>query len=168
MLDIDLICPIQFIEGRNKFAEPDKPSAILPNACIEYIPKVSYSIARIDIFIAGTSKIAENQTNKLTIYADYWDHPSDIVLTEGNMIFTKGEEPFANWRTIKIAQPVVLIAHKKFWLQFSDIGTEFAFYAGAKGDQIVTTIKSNKGWDTKSDVLMLRFYGRVLPIAFLH
>ena len=167
MLDIELLCPAQFIEGRNKCAEPDKPSTIEPDAYIEYIPKICCSITGINIFVTWP-KITENQVNKLTIYADYLDHPTDIVLTEGKMTFEQGEEPSEDWRAIEIAQPVVLIAHKRYWLQFSDLKTELAFYAGSKGDQILTRTKSDKGWKTKSDFLMFRIYGRVLPVAFLH
>jgi hypothetical protein len=166
-LDIELLCPIQFIEGRNKFAEPDKPSTIEPDAYIEYIPKICCSITGITMFVTWP-KITESQVNKLTIYADYLDHPTDIVITEGKMTFEEGEEPSENWREIEIVQPVVLIAHKRYWLQFSDLKTELAFYAGSKGDQILTRTKSDKGWKTKSDFLMLRVYGRVLPVAFLH
>jgi hypothetical protein len=163
------MCPVQFIEGRNKYAEPDgKPSDISPEAYIEYVPRVSYSIARIDMFLAWTSKIKEDQNNRLVIYADYLEHPTDIVLTDGNMRFEEGEYPFENWRTIEIPQPVVLIAHKRCWLRFVNPETEFVFHAGAKGDQIVTKSKANDKWETKSDVLMLRFYGRILPLALVH
>jgi len=168
VFELDQICPLQFIEGRNKYAEPGKPSAVSPDAYIEYVPRVSYSVARIDIFLAWTTKITENQNNRLVIYADYLDHPTDIVLTEGNLRFEQGEYPFENWRSIEIAQPVVLIAHKKCWLQFSDRETEFTFYAAAKGDQIVTKHKSDKKWEAGSDILMLRFYGRILPLALVH
>jgi hypothetical protein len=168
VFELDKICPVQFIEGRNKFAEPEKASDISPAAYIEYVPMVSYSLARIDMFLAWTAKITENQNNKLVIYADYLEHPTDIVLTEGNMRFEQGEYPFENWRSIEIAQPVVLIAHKRYWLQFPDRETKFAFYAGAKGDQIVTKSKADKKWETENDTLMLRFYGRILPLALVH
>ena len=168
VLELDKICPIQFIEGRNKYAEPDKPSEISPAAYIEYVPMVSYSIARVDMFLAWTSKIPENQNNRLVIYADYLDHPTDIVITEGNMRFEQGEYPFENWRSIEMEPPAVLIAHKRYWLQFPDRETEFTFYTAAKGDQIVTKSKSDKKWETGGDVLMLRFYGRILPLALAH
>ena len=168
VFELDRICPIQFIEGRNKYAEPDKPSEVSPTAYIEYVPQVSYSIARIDLFIAWTSKIMENQNNRFVICADYSEHPTDIILTEGSMDFEQGEYPFENWRSIEMSQPVVLIAHKRYWLQFPDPKTKFVFYAGAKGDQIATKYKSDRKWETGSDVLMLRFYGRILPLALVH
>ena len=168
VFELDKICPIQFIEGRNKYAEPEKVSEVNAAAHIEYVPRVSYSLARIDIFLAWSAKITENQNNKLVIYADYLEHPTDIVLTEGNLRFEQGEYPFENWRSVEIAQPVVLIAHKRYWLQFSDRETKFTFYVGAKGDQIVTKYKADKKWETGSDVLMLRFYGRILPLALVH
>jgi len=165
--EIDKISPVQFIEGRNKFAEPAKLSGASPDAYAEYVPMVSYSIARIDIFIAW-EPIGADQDNRLVIYADYLDHPTDIILTEGSMKFKQGEEPYESWRTVEIAQPVVLIAHKKYWLQFSNSETKFNFYAAAKGDQITVKTKSDNKWETASDILMFRFYGRILPLAILH
>ena len=165
--EIDKICPVQFIEGRNKYAEAAKLSGISPDAYVEYVPKLSYSIARIDIFIAW-DPISADQNNRLVICADYLDHPTDIILTEGNMKFKQGEEPYESWRTVEIPQPVVLIAHKKHWLHFSESETKFNFYAAAKGDQITVKTKSENKWETASDILMLRFYGRILPLALLH
>jgi hypothetical protein len=166
--ELDKMCPVQFIEGRNKFAEPAKASDISTEAYLEYVPKVSHSVARIDIFIGWSTKIRANQNNRFVIFADYLDHPTDIILTEGNMSFEKGEKPSADWRTIEITQPVVLISHKRYWLQFPDSKTKFVYYIGSKGDQIVTKYKLNAKWETKSNVLMLRFYGRILPLAYVH
>jgi hypothetical protein len=167
--EIDTICPVQFIEGRNKSAEPAQASDVSPSAYIEYVPRVSYSIARIDIFIDWTAEVKESQNNRFVIYADYLDHPSDIIFTEGNMRIEVGDYlTHKNWRTVDITKPVVFIAHKKYWLQFCDCETKFAFYAGSKGDQIVTKSKLVEEWETKSDILMLRFYGRVLPLALVH
>ncbi len=167
MLDIDLICPVQFIEGRNKFAEPDKTSDVKPNAYVEYIPKVSHSIARIDVCINWPVS-NEDHDNKIVIYADYLDHPTDIVLTEGSIWFMANEPPSKGWRTIEITKPVVLIAHKRYWIQFSDKENKFSFCAASKGDHIITKVKSNNKWETVDSSLMLRFYGRILPIALIH
>jgi hypothetical protein len=168
VFELDKICPVQFIEGRNKYVEPEKPSEISPTAYIEYVPRVSYSLARVDIFINLAAAVSEHQDNRFVIYADYLEHPTDIMLTEGNMSFEPGEQPLQSWRTIEIARPVVLIAHKRYWLQFAENKTEFAFVSGSKGDQIVTKSRPDKHWETKSDVLMLRFYGRILPLALVH
>ena len=165
--EIDKISPVQFIEGRNKFAEPAKLSGVSPDAYVEYVPMVSHSIARIDMFIAW-DPVTADQNNRLVIYADYLDHPTDIVLTEGSMKFKQGEESYESWRTVEIPQPVVLIAHKKYWLQFSEMETKLNLYAAAKGDQITVKTKHDNKWETASDILMLRFYGRILPLAILH
>ena len=165
--DIDRICPVQFIEGRNKFAESAKASDISNSAYIEYVPKVSYSISRMDIFIAWSGE-SESRNNRLVIYADYLDHPTDIVLTEGNMAVKADEPDGQGWRTVEMEQPVVLIAHKRYWLRFTDIKTAFVFCVAEKGDEITVKTKSGDKWETKNGILMLRFYGRILPVALLH
>lgn len=167
MFDLDTICPVQFIEGRNKFAELGKPSDINSESYIEYIPQVSYSVSRIDILI-GWPDVKQSGNNRLVVYADYLDHPTDIILTEGNMAFDDDEPASMGWRTVNVESPVVLIAHKRYWLKFSDIEAEFYFVAASKGDEIITRLKPDSKWETKNEVLMLRCYGRILPIALLH
>lgn len=165
MLDeLNSLFPVQFIEGRNKGAEPGEISSIPTGAYILYVPEVSYSIAHIDIFLAWKA-VPERQENRLRIYAAYLDHPSDIVLTEGAMVFEKGTEPYEDWRRIEIARPVVLIAHKKYWLRFTEVESNFAFYAAKEGDEITTMVKDNDKWHSSHERLMLRFFGRVLPVA---
>jgi len=162
--ELNNMFPVQFIEGRNKGAEPGEISSIPTGAYILYAPEVSYSIAHIDIFLAWTA-VSGRQENKLRIYPAYLDHPSDIVLTEGNMVFEKGTEPYQDWRRIEISRPVVLIAHKKYWLRFTEVETEFKFYAAKEGDEIPTMVTGNEKWHSGHERLMLRFFGRVLPVA---
>ena len=165
MLDeINSLFPVQFIEGRNKGAEPGQVSAISTGAYILYAPEVSYSIAHIDIFLAWTEAVPSYK-NKLCLYPAYLDHPSDIVLTEGTMVFKAGMEPYRGWRRIEIARPVVLIAHKKYWLRFTEVETNFMFYAAKEGDEINTVVAEDDKWHSSHDRLMLRFFGRVFPVA---
>jgi hypothetical protein len=165
MLDeVNKLFPVQFIEGRNKGAEPGQASAISTGAYILYAPEVSYSLAHIDIFVEW-AEVAKRQENKLCLYPAYLDHPSDIVLTEGTMVFKAGMEPYRGWRRIEIARPVVLIAHKKYWLRFTELETDFKFYAAKEGDDIATMTPENDKWHSTHDRLMLRFFGRVFPVA---
>jgi hypothetical protein len=165
MLDeLNNMFPVQFIEGRNKGAEPGQVSAISNGAYILYAPEVSYSIAYIDIFLEWEA-VAKRQENKLRIYPAYLDHPSDIVLTEGTMVFEAGVEPYRGWRRVEISRPVVLIAHKKYWLRFTEVETDFKFYAAKEGDEINTIAQDNDKWHSAHDRLMLRFFGRVFPVA---
>ena len=165
MLDeINSLFPVQFIEGRNKGAEPGQVSAISTGAYILYAPEVSYSIAHVDIFLEWEA-VAKRQENKLRLYPAYLDHPSDIVLTEGTMVFKAGMEPYRGWRRIEIARPVVLIAHKKYWLRFTELETNFMFYAAKEGDEITTMVAEDDKWHSSHDRLMLRFFGRVFPVA---
>lgn len=166
--DIDRICPVQFIEGRNKFAEYGKTLDVDRGIYVEYIPKVSHCIYRLDMFLEWAGLIIRPQDNRLVIYADYLDHPTDIVLTEGNMRFDMGEAPSQGWRTVEMNYPVVLIAHKRYWLSFVDPETEFKYCVAAKGDEIITKLKDGEKWETKDELLMIRFYGRILPLALVH
>jgi hypothetical protein len=162
--ELSSMFPVQFIEGRNKGAEPGQASEISTGSYVLYTPEVSYSIAHIDIFVEW-DKVARRQENKLSIYAAYLDHPSDIVLTEGTMVFKAGMEPNRGWQRIGIARPVVLIAHKKYWLKFTELKTDFRFYAAKEGDEITTMTLENDKWHSVHDRLMLRFFGRVFPVA---
>ncbi len=163
--ELNNMFPVQFIEGRNKGAEPGQEvSTISTGVYILYAPEVSYSIAYIDIFLAWEA-VLKTQENKLRIYPAYLDHPSDIVLTEGAMVFEAGMESSQGWRRIEIARPVVLIAHKKYWLRFTEVETSFVFRIAKEGDEINTMALDNGKWHSAHDRLMLRFFGRVFPVA---
>jgi hypothetical protein len=165
MLDeLNSLFPVQFIEGRNKSAEPGEISSIPTGAYILYAPEVSYSIAHVDIFLSCAS-VPKRQESKLCLYPAYLDHPSDIVLTEGTMVFEAGTEAYQGWRRIEISRPVVLIAHKKYWLRFTEVETDFKFYAAKEGDEINTMVKDDDKWHSSHERLMLRFFGRVIPVA---
>jgi hypothetical protein len=165
MLDeLNNLFPVQFIEGRNKGAEPGEASTIPTGAYILYAPEVSYSIAHIEIFLE-CAPVPERQENKLRIYPAYLDHPSDLVLTEGAVVFEADTEPYQGWRRIEISRPVVLIAHKKYWLRFTEIETDFKFFSAKEGDDITTMTSENGKWHSAHDRLMLRFFGRVFPVA---
>lgn len=79
---LDEICPVQFIEGRNEWAEATN-SYVRVSGCegvaIEYIPKLSYSLKRFDIFLTHQER-PERDKYRAAICSGFDDNPSDIIL----------------------------------------------------------------------------------------
>ena len=172
---LDEICPIQFIEGINECGEYVQKSVIgmqsYPVMAIEYIPKSSYSLTKLEICLFLPPRVPEEKTIRVALYSDYNGNPSDIVLTEGTFVpnFSKEKHQFI-WQEIQLS-PVVVSPNNKYWVTVYPQPLSIALVDADEGvDSTLRVKKNNNKWDTlpnhiKESKVMLRFYGRVLPMA---
>lgn len=174
--ELSQLCPVQFIEGINEGAEYNTQNFIdlqmYPTVAIEYTPKSTYCLAKLEILIAYGLAIVGREYN-VTLYSDYKDEPSDIILGEGKLVTEVTKELaqrriifIANWHKVDL-NPVVVISAKKYWVTINSEGEPLNLVTAVNGD--VTNMMIRKSGKWRPDELfsgwqcMLRFYGRVMP-----
>lgn len=164
---LDEISPVQFIEGVNECAEAADTSIKTMNysgVAIEYIPKVSYSLKKLSIFLTHQEPIGGGKY-KVALCSDYKNNPSDIPISKGEWVSSvKSEE----WQEIEFEKPAVVVRNKKYWLTIDLDRGNIGLPMAIEGDESALRFRGKKKWGTddmfKTDKVILKFYGRVLPI----
>lgn len=163
---LDEICPVQFIEGVNENEEASDENVIttkgFAGVALEYIPKLTYSLKRLCIFLAG-QHAPEGHKFKVALCTDHDEKPSNIVLSSGEWT---SKEISDNWQEVEL-EPVVVIRNNRYWITI-DVGKgRIALPIARAGDEVALRFRGATRWvkdDTfKTDKAMLKFYGRILP-----
>jgi len=166
---LDEICPVQFVEGVNECAEATDDyinTMEYSGVAIEYTPTLSYSLKRVDIFLTHQQPSNENKY-KVALCTDYGNKPSDIVLSKGEWAW---RDVLGDWQRVEL-EPVVVTCNKKYWLTIDldkgNIGLPIA--QGEEAKEVSLRFRGEYKWvihgKFKKDKVMLRFYGRILPIV---
>lgn len=167
---LDEICPVQFVDGVNEAEEASQQKITTTHysgVAIEYTPKLSYSLKRLGIFLTE-QRAPEEDKFKVTLCLDHNNNPSDIVISEGEWIATN---MLGDWQEVEL-KPRVVIRNEKYWLTI-DVGQEgsIGLPIAKEGQKVALRFKKNKEWvihnnkNYETDTVMLRFYGRLLPIV---
>lgn len=171
---LDAICPIQFIEGINEGGEFEKE---FEEACIsarnysslsiQYNPKLSYSLAKLEILLAYGEMPPESKIS-VTVRSNYDDKPSDMVLSHGTIVPKKRHSLVWDWEEIEL-QPVVLLRNNKYWVTIDTAHGFFGIVTAKVGDEPVVKVRIDTKWtpygDSPKSRIMLKFFGRVLPTS---
>lgn len=168
---LDEICPVQFVEGLNEGAEPsdyDEDVIVITSYSgfgIQYAPSLSYILTRLEIMLTF-GDIPEGAQIRVDLYSDYEDKPSDIVLSSGSFIPKVVER---GWKEV-ILEPVAVIRGRKYWVTIHPNRCPTVVSEAKKGHGFMLSGKRDEKWRTPFDDIekgkvMLRFYGRVVPIA---
>ena len=169
---LDEICPVQFVEGLNEGAESSEEGTIritqFSGFGVQYIPSLSYSLTRLEIMFTF-GDIPEGAEIRVDLCSDYDEKPSDIVLSSGSF---PPKTPYAGWREVML-KPISVIRNRKYWVTIHPNRCPVALIEADKGQGYILSGKRDTRWKTPSvdNVLvekgkvMLRFYGRVLPIS---
>ncbi len=165
--------PIQFIDGMNESAQPTDNTSLkisgYQSIAIDYTPSLSYSLARLQIFTTW-AEISQRIEYGVRIYTDRSGNPSGFILAEAKVIFEPGGSGSA-WKQIVLSEPIVLIAQSKYWLSLDSLKAPFAL--GVTDDGIEVSLRAYTGgrWGESAERIkrkvMIRFYGRVLPVVGL-
>lgn len=168
---LDEICPIQFVEGLNEGADlSDVDSVVITyysSVGLLYIPKVSYSLTRLEIMLTFGDFLEGTQI-RVELCSDYEDKPGDIILSSGSFV---PKEVYGGWREVTL-KPVSVIKNMKYWVTIHPNGCPTAFIAPKKGKDYTLSVKTgtNSKWETppedvNSRKVMLRFHGRIFPVS---
>lgn len=164
---LDEISPVQFIEGVNECAEAADTYINTMNysgVAIEYIPKVSYSLKKLSIFLTHQEPL-DGGKYKVALCSDYKDNPSNIPLSKGAWV-SSGK--LGEWQEVELEKPAVVVHNNKYWLTIDLDRGNIGLPMATEGDESALRFRGEKIWRTddrfKTDKVMLRFYGRVLPI----
>lgn len=171
---LDEICPVQFVEGVNEGEEQlDETTIEITHHLgtgLQYIPKTSYSLTRLQvILILGETILGETRKDtqiRVDLCSDYKGKPSDIVLGSGSFVPKRG---YGEWQEVAF-KPVSLIKNWNYWITIHPSGCQVALLQAQKGQSLVLSVKSLNKWgippaEPKEGKVMLRFYGRILPIS---
>ncbi len=168
---LDELFPVQFIEGVNENGEIKRREHErvqideLANIAIGFAPSHTFILNKIDIYLfwSGFSIPVEY---KAKLYPDYCNNPAIIVLTEGKLGFDK-EGVGHGWRNIDLNQPIVVFAGNNYWLGLESLQVSFALGQAKEGKKVPFIEGKPGNWFSSLDTdyhLMLRLYGRVVPV----
>lgn len=166
---LDELFPVQFVEGINEGAEPsNKETIVISNYSgtgLQYIPKVSYSLTRLEIMFTF-GNIPEGAEIKVDLCSDYDEKPSDIVLSSGSF---PPKTVYGGWREVTL-KPVSVIRNRKYWVTIHPNRCPTALIRAQEGQGCLFSVRTDTRWEIPPDTVkegkvMLRFYGRVLPIS---
>lgn len=168
---LDEICPIQFVEGLNEGADlSDVDSVVITSYSsvgLQYIPKVSYSLTRLEIMLAF-GDFQKEVNIEVELCSDYEEKPSDIVISSGSF---NPKTVHAGWREVTL-KPISVLRIMKYWIIIHPNGCPTAFVAPKEGKDYILSVKTgiNSKWETPpEDVnlrkVMLRFHGRIFPVS---
>ncbi|MFC1865954.1 hypothetical protein ACFLYB_04510 [Chloroflexota bacterium] len=166
---LDKLFPEQYVEGINEcesFNYDENPIVITQflGTGIQYIPKTSYSLTRLQIVLVF-GELPQDASIEFNLQSDYGDEPSDIVLRSANFVPV---EVGAGWKEIK-CEPVSLVKGRKYWLAIHPKGCPTVITQAVKGDNIPISFKALNRWKKSPDVakgkIMLRFFGRIFPVS---
>lgn len=166
---LDEICPVQFVEGINECAKASEEEYIntmgYSGIAIEYEPKLTYSLRRFQIFVILAESSPEGFQHQVALCADHKNNPSDIVLSKGTWVSETGY--IQGWQEVEL-EPVVVIRGKKYWLTIDLNERRIDLPISKEGEVSALRFRGGKKWIThdifKTDRVILRFYGRILPI----
>jgi len=168
---LDELLPVQFVEGLNEGADVSDVDSIVitsySSVGLQYIPTVSYSLTRLEIMLTFGNYRKDAQI-RVELCSDYQDKPSDIVISSGSFV---PKTLYGAWREVTL-KPVSVIRNTPYWVTILPNGCPTAFIAPKEGKDYTLSVKAsiNSKWETPpEDVnnrkVMLRFYGRILPIS---
>ncbi|MBA7604142.1 hypothetical protein ES703_11261 [subsurface metagenome] len=169
---LDEISPVQFIEGVNEYAEPLEDQGIntrgYSGVAIEYLPKLSYTLKKLDIFLKHKEPPHEGKCKVALCTSDPKGNPSDIVLSEGGFAW---KQTLGDWQQVEL-EPIVVRPSNKYWLTIDLDGGYIVLPIAKEGDESALRFRGKERWRThdlfKANKVMLRFYGRVLPVPSQH
>lgn len=164
------LLPIQFIEGINENARYDYGEGLVDvsqiNRAIEYKAGRSYCLTRLDLYIVTTALTKESDV-AITLLTDYENNPTDIILSKGKFVpkLSGDKSSVYLWQEV-ILEPVVIIHDSRYWITIAQASL---CLAGAKeGVECAIRARGENRWFTAEKSqrakVMLRFYGRVLPL----
>ena len=168
---LDEICPVQFVDGMNEGAETSDVESIVITtySCVGilYIPKVSYSLASLEMML-GFGDFQKGAQINVELCSDYEDKPSDIVISSGSF---DPKTVYGGWREVTL-KPVSVLKNMKYWVKIHPNGFPMAFIAPKEGTDYTLSVKpgTHSKWETlpedvSSRKVMLRFHGRILPVS---
>ena len=163
MKDLEMF-PIQFIEGFNENEEPSgKPFPTFQESslAIPYIPNMTYGLTVVEIY----GSLKESVKGRLQIYTDHEDRPGKVLLAEATMMDSGSGE---QWQRFELTSSVVVMPHHRYWLAV-ERPLNFAFGHADSGKDVSPMGMVQGKWHRHQSggvwKFMLRFYGRVLPVA---
>lgn len=166
---LDELFPEQFVEGVNEGEEqPDETTIEITHYLgtgLQYIPKTSYSLTRLQVILT-LGEIRKDTQIRVDLCSDYNGKPSDIVLGSGSFVPKRG---YGEWQEV-VFKPVSLIKNWNYWITIHPSGCPTALLQAQKGQSLVLSVRSLNKWgippaEPKEGKVMLRFYGRILPIS---
>lgn len=169
---VDELYPLQFIEGMNENGEVNKRKQELiqihqcPNVALGFSPNRTFLLNNIEIYLFW-HEFVEPVEYEVTLYPDYNDNPAYIALREGKLSFDKASIGFG-WRNISLKQPVVVFAKDNYWIALKSLGANFLLAEAKEGKRVAFSNGEPGDWFNNNSInyqLMLRFYGRVLPVV---
>jgi hypothetical protein len=163
----DEINPIQFVEGINEGALPTQMRFIrvqeYPWFAIQYSSNYRFSLSKIDIGLLW-GKYTEPVEYGVKLLSDYKDNPTDIILSEGKLVFDVAESGFG-WRRVELNHPAVVMSGKKYWISLESKQALYSLLRPEEGAGVAMRVYVNDLWLSGSSSvykLMLRLYGRIL------
>ena len=186
------LCPVQYIEGINEneklagsVIKSDNPQVLgfksawgirVENAprirvAIAYNPGRVYTLCRIEI-VGLISKLFPQNEHLVRLCTDYKTVPGENSITYGKLIIPDEKESM-KWLELQLEQPVVVFDKQAYWIILEVAGNNlgFAFGQANDGDSVAVRMEENgeEGWSHPGSwgiypKLMLKFYGRVLPV----
>lgn len=166
---LDKLFPEQFVEGINEGEEylDDTMFEITDylGTGLQYIPKTSYSLTRLQVILTF-GEIPKDTQIRVDLCSDYNGKPSDIVLGSGSFV-PKGVH--IEWQEVAF-KPISLIKKWNYWITIHPNGCPTALIEAQKGQSLVLSVRRGNKWsilpaELKEGKVMLRFYGRILPIS---
>ena len=156
--------PLQFIEGINEDEEATDNRFLEfreYGAAIPYTPSLRYNLARIEIYGSSGEKTKPHKTFLLT---DHNGAPSKTVVADGRLVVTT--EVSEQWLRVELNQPIVVFERRKYWLTFPEHPLTFSIGYAKEGNELTVAANPNGTWLTSDRKwrLMLRFFGRALPV----
>lgn len=165
---LDEMCPIQFIEGVNECAEAADEyinTMDYSGVAIEYVPKLSYSLKRLAIFLTHQTR-PDGDKYKVALCSDYNGNPSGIVLSKGEWVW---RETLGEWQEVELEKPIVVVCNKKYWLTIDLDRGNIGLPIAKEGEECALRFRGQRKWIIhdifKIDKVMLRFCGRILPTS---
>ena len=170
----DEICPVQFIEGINDNEEVDNKQAMnlssYGNIAFPYKPKISYSLTRLEIVLAHRLALPDMASIRVALHSNHNDMPGKVTITEGAVTPEPCKDPNRInylWQSIELA-PVTVIRGNPYWFRL-DCNMDIYLVTAQVGEVTALAYKQGTVWKQDTDFqewkCMLRFYGRVIPIA---
>ncbi len=166
---LDELFPVQFVEGLNEGADPSDEEAIgitgYLGTGIQYIPKVSYSLTRLEMMMAF-GDLPEEAQIEVNLRTDYDERPSDIILSSGSFV---PRSVYGEWHEVTL-RPVSVIRNNKYWITIHPKGCPTALIRAEKGESYLLSFRPDRRWkarpeDIPDGKVMFKLYGRIIPIS---
>lgn len=164
---LDELFPIQFVEGINESAEVVGDGFLqvrqYDRIAIPLAPTMAFTISRVEISLIW-GRFGTQETYAAKISFDHDNNPSEIALSEGELIFEPTDSGYG-WCKIKLVHPVVLLPNKHYWLELESKDALFHLGIAREGARVSMRADLGEGWSSSGNdhSFMLRLYGRVFP-----